>query len=263
MYKLVVAYDGTDYFGWQLQKRDVTVAGILADRFKKVFGREVTLVGASRTDAGVHALGQVVSFSSDLVIEPGRLRSAWNGRLPRDIMIRALSYEPGFYALRNVEQKIYWYHISPRRPLPFVARYALWHRFPFERQALYDALQRFVGTHDFRSYCTGDERVNTVRTVTAIELDWIEAYQVYRVTVKGPGFLRYMIRRMVGAALQVASMPQHYSADEITRVLQLCDPSHDLPTAPAHGLLLRKIQYASCATPSESGIVNYAEGELV
>jgi len=248
-YRMTISYDGTDYYGWQLQKREVTVAGVLAARFKKVFGREITIVGASRTDAGVHALGQVASFSSDLAIEPERLRSAWNGRLPRDITIRNLVVDASFYALRSVRHKVYWYHIMPQRPLPFFARYALWYRFPFNEQKFHDALQRFVGTHDFRSYCTGDDQVSTIRTVTSIHVEYVAAYGAHRVVVQGPGFLRYMIRRMVGAALHVAT--HDLPVDEITRVLQLCDPYHALPTAPAHGLLLRKVLYAPCASRTE------------
>lgn len=242
-YKMIVAYDGTNYHGWQLQNNKPTIAGVLSDQFQKVFGRQIILAGASRTDAGVHALGQVVSFKTDLNINSYKFKQAWNGRLPQDIHIRSI--EPvadNFYSQRNVCQKIYWYHVFPQRPLPFFARYGLYYRFPFNPEQLQEALQLFVGTHDFRSFCTGDEKMNTIRTVDAISMKYIKQYGAYRIIVQGQGFLRYMIRRMIGAALHVATY-QHLSIDDIIRVRDAKDPLHCLPTAPAHGLILRKIEY--------------------
>jgi tRNA pseudouridine38-40 synthase len=243
---MTVAYDGTDYYGWQLQSEHVTIAGMLEARFKEVFGRSIRIMGASRTDAGVHALGQAVSFSSDLIIDPERMRRAWNGCLPRDIHIRSIELLPGFYALNNVKQKIYWYHFFTSRPLPMGSRYGLFYRYPIDLEKMRAALQVFVGTHDFRAFCTDDERESTIRTVDAIDLIYIPHYQAYRVIIRGQGFLRYMIRRMVGAALHAAARPE-LSANDIRAALLAKDPGHQFPTAPAHGLTLRKIIYSSCS----------------
>ena len=173
------------------------------------------MAGSSRTDAGVHALGQVVSFKTDLKITPIALKQAWNGRLPTDIHIRSIEpVSDDFYSQRDVRQKTYWYHIFPQRPLPFFARYGLPYRFPFDVDKLQSCLQLFVGTHDFRSFCTGDEKVNTVRTIDAIHLQYIKHYRAYRIVIQGPGFLRYMIRRIVGASLHVATH-EHLSTDDI------------------------------------------------
>lgn len=242
-FKLLIAYDGTDYHGWQVQPDKATVAGVLQARFKKVFGHEIHLTGASRTDAGVHALGQVATLNTDIVIDPQKLCSAWNGRLPADIRIRAATCVPDeFHPQRNVATKIYWYHIFTERPLPGFARYGSWYRFPIDMHKLQAALQLFVGTHDFRSFCTGDEQESTVRSVTAIRVIPLIHYRAYRIEVVGPGFLRYMIRRMVGAALYVAAHPQ-MSVTEIATVLAARNPLHTLPSAPAQGLVLRKIVY--------------------
>lgn len=242
-YKLLIAYDGTSYHGWQIQPDAITVAGVLQERFKKVFGHEIHLVGASRTDAGVHALGQVALCTTPISLDPQKLCSAWNGRLPEDIRIRCAQAVPAtFHPQRNVQTKTYWYHVFTERPLPGFARYGSWYRFPVSYEKLQAGLKLFEGTHDFRSFCTGDEQESTVRTVTAIRVVRLPRYRAYRIEVQGPGFLRYMIRRMVGAALYVASHDT-LSVEEITRTLAACNPLHTLPSAPAQGLVLRKIIY--------------------
>ncbi len=239
---MVVAYDGTAYHGWQEQPAVSTVVGELKRRFREVFGRKVTIIGASRTDAGVHALGQVALVKTDFPIEPQRLRAAWNALLPADIHIRSLVVaEPDFHPQRNVLQKTYWYHISTERMLPFFARSVVHYRFPFAVERLEAALQLFVGTHDFRSFCTGDE-LATVRTIDKITVTYHKKYRFYRIAVQGQGFARYMIRRLVGAALFVAARPE-VCLELLTETLQACDPLHKLPTAPAHGLVLRRIVY--------------------
>ncbi len=242
-YKMVIAYDGTQYHGWQFQPHEQTVAGVLQEKFKKTFGRPIAVIGTSRTDAGVHALGQVAMCVTDLRIAPAALLRAWNGALPSDILIRSL--EPvaeTFHAQRNVRQKTYWYHIFTKRPLPMHAPYGHYYRLPFDVDLLHSCLQAFVGTHDFRSFCTGDDQLSTVRTVDAIHLEYHKNYGAYRIVVQGPGFLRYMIRRTVGAALHCATY-QELSKEHLLTVFAAKNPLNRLPTAPAQGLMLRKIVY--------------------
>ncbi|MFA6066614.1 MAG: tRNA pseudouridine(38-40) synthase TruA [Candidatus Babeliaceae bacterium] len=241
-YKLIIAYSGTAYHGWQQQKDAVSVAGMLQARFKKTFGHDITLVGASRTDAGVHAMGQVAVFKTEITIEPTIMMRAWNGCLPPDILIRSLDFAPEiFHPQRNVLEKTYYYHIFTQRPLPWFAPYGLYYYRPLDNQKLHDALQVFAGTHDFRSFCTGDDMECTIRTVNSLTFSYMKRYSMYRIIVKGPGFLRYMIRRMVGAAINVASTD--IPVEKVTEVLEQKHPLHTLPTAPAHGLMLRKIIY--------------------
>lgn len=241
--KIIVAYDGTDYFGWQVQPEQKTVAGMLQETFAYVFGSGIVISAASRTDAGVHALGQVAVFTTDLAIEPEQLRSAWQNVLPESILIRSIeAVSLDFNPRHRVKQKTYYYHFFQERPLPMVARYGFNYRFPVDIKKLHECLQVFVGTHDFRSFCTGDEYENTVRTIDSISIEYLHRFKSYRIIVKGPGFLRYMIRRIVGACLEVASRDTLTIAD-LQKALEQKNPLQLLPTAPAHGLWLYKIVY--------------------
>lgn len=244
-YVLLISYDGTDYHGWQTQHHCVTVSGKLMDAFNDAFAMPVSLQGASRTDAGVHALGQVAHLETDLDLDQDIIKKAWNGRLPRDIMIRNLIKGPDdFHALKNVQEKVYHYHFFLERPLPFIARYGMVCRMRVDFDKLYEGLQIFVGEHDFRSFCTGDEQESTIRTITSIEIVYLKKFKVYRVIVRGKSFLRYMIRRLVGAALDCAMRPSK-SIDALRNALEEKNPQQQLPTAPPQGLLLRKITYSS------------------
>jgi len=244
-YKIIVAYDGTDYSGWQVQEDQTTVAGVLQDTFKSVFGKDIIIAAASRTDAGVHALGQTAVFTTDLVIDPLKLREAWQNILPESILIRSIAEVATDWNPRhNVQQKTYYYHFFQERPLPFSARYGYYYRYPVDTDKLKECLNVFVGTHDFRSFCTGDDYENTVRTIDAVDIEYIHRFKAYRVSIKGPGFLRYMIRRIVGACLEVASRDT-LKIDDLKIALEQKNPLQLLPTAPAKGLMLYKIIYYS------------------
>ncbi len=243
-YKLVIAYDGSSYCGWQSQVNKLSVSQVLNDSFKSTFGKFVRIVGASRTDAGVHALGQVVRIETDMVILAEKLRFAWNNALPFDIVIRSIKeIDKSFNPFFGVESKIYHYHFFINRPLPFLQRYGYYHPYPINIDLLYDALQFFVGTHDFRSFRSSEDmRSNTIRTIDSIDLEHIKRYNVYRIVIKGQKFLRHMIRRIVGASFAVATRT-NVSLAYLKLVMEARDPSHVLPNAPAQGLLLYKIIY--------------------
>ena len=241
-YKILIAYDGLDYYGWQLQPDVPTITSVLQNSFKAVFKKEIHVVGASRTDAGVHALGQVARFYSDIVIAPEKMLKAWNNLLPRDILIRKLELvDDSFHPQRNVAQKTYYYHFFTKKPLPFLARYGFYRDMLLNYEKLQECLQIFVGTHDFRSFCTGYEQESTIRTIDSLSLQYFKRYGVYRIEIKGPGFLRYMIRRIVGACLNIALT--HRSIEELSIALAAKDPQQHLFTAPAHGLILSGITY--------------------
>ncbi|MGE0206927.1 MAG: tRNA pseudouridine(38-40) synthase TruA [Candidatus Babeliales bacterium] len=241
-YKLVVAYDGTDYTGWQIQSHTLSIAAVLQNRFKKVFGKTIKIVTASRTDAGVHALANVVSFSTDLAISTEKMMFAWNNALPENISLLSLhKVHANFQPRKNVNYKTYWYHVFTERPLPFFARYGYYHYQSLDIEKLKKALAIFVGKHDFRAF-TCDERKVTVRTIDSITLEYVAEIKAYRIIVKGRSFLRHMIRRIVGACLKVASDPT-LSLDFLRMVLEKKDPNHWLPNAPAQGLTLHSILY--------------------
>lgn len=243
VYKIVVAYDGTQYHGWQYQPDAVTVVSVLQDHFFAVFKQKISISGASRTDAGVHALGQVASFALSIKIAPETLKFAWNNSLPNDILIRDISIvADDFNPRHNVLCKTYHYYFFIDRPLPLVQHRGWYFSHTVDMSLLQQALQLFVGTHDFRSFCTGYDMHSTVRTINSIHLEYDEPMQAYKIVVKGPGFLRYMIRRIVGASLAVASKDQ-FSCEDIIVALAKKDPAQTLPNSPAKGLVLYEIEY--------------------
>ncbi|HZW60616.1 MAG TPA: tRNA pseudouridine(38-40) synthase TruA, partial [Candidatus Babeliales bacterium] len=223
-YKLTVSYDGTQYYGWQKQPNRITVEQILHDSFVTVFRTDCVLSGASRTDAGVHALGQVVLLKTELELDAAKMKFAWNNSLPADIHISSLkAVDATFNPYRLVQQKTYWYHFFIDRPLPFCAGHGWYVRKPVSIEKLEQVLQIFVGTHDFRSFSTGNERENTVRTIDSIEVKRLKQKNTYRIVVKAPRFLRYMIRRIVGAAI-AASCSDRFSVDHVREVLEKKNP---------------------------------------
>ena len=243
-YKIIVSYDGSSYHGWQVQKDKKSVASVLQHRFERTFFQTISLVGASRTDAGVHALGQVASFATDLPITTQKMKRVWNNALPSNIVIRSLAkVKKTFHPQRRVKQKTYWYHIFIKRPLPFFERYGFFCKRSLDVSIFKKSLEVFVGTHDFRSFCTGyDCGPNTVRTIDGIRVTFLKKYSAYRVTIKGKSFLRYMIRRIVGASLEIACK-KNGSIDELKKALKECNPEQPFTTAAAKGLLLYHIEY--------------------
>lgn len=242
-YRLIIAYDGTDFQGWHEQPHKQTVEDALYEAFKTAFAKEGYIVAASRTDAGVHALGQVVLLQTSLDLDTHLMQKVWNDKLPSAILIRSLEKVSNlFHPQRNVQQKIYWYHIFTQRPLPFVSRYGWYYRNSFTTEKLQRCLDVFKGTHDFRSFCSSDYQKDTIRTIDDIRLIYIKRYNVYRVEVYGARFLYNMIRRIVGASLYVASR-QNMSENDLKIALEAKNPEQTLPNAAACGLLLYKIMY--------------------
>lgn len=243
LYKLRIAYDGTEYHGWQVQEHERTIAGMLEQRFLDTFSCPVSIVGASRTDGGVHAYDQVALCRTGLDLDPEQLKVVWNRALPADIMIRSLvRTNMDFHPHHGVVEKTYWYHIFEQRPSPFIARYGWYQSRKIDYQKLEESLQYAVGTHDFRSFCTGEDHASTIRTIHGIDVIALPRYHAIRIVVRGPSFLYRMIRRIVGGAVHVAT---HRSIDTsyFHEILEARNPLHMLTTAPARGLLLRKIRY--------------------
>lgn len=243
-YKMIISYDGTDYYGWQTLKGLPSIASTMQKVFWKTFGKEIILKGASRTDAGVHAMGQVVMFKTDLVLEADKIKFAWNNSLPADILIRSIEMVDESHSIYDdIAYKIYHYHFFTHRPLPFAQRYGYYHYYATDIEKLERCLQIFVGTHDFRSFASSeDERENMVRTIDSIRVEYLHRFGAYRIVVTGHSFLRHMVRRMVGAALKVASSKQ-LDASDLAKALDEKNPEQELPNAPAQGLMLYKIVY--------------------
>ncbi|MBP9765405.1 tRNA pseudouridine(38-40) synthase TruA [Candidatus Babeliales bacterium] len=245
IYRIVVAYDGTDYHGWQEQSGATTVSGTLMCAHSRVFFQEAKILGASRTDAGVHALGQVAIVRSPVAVEPEIMLRAWSKALPPDITIRSIHVLPHLvHPHDGVIQKTYAYHFFIQRPLPFVQRYGVFIYKPVDIDKLKQALNIFTGTHDFRSFCSGNDLVDTIRTIDSVQVTYVSTWNAYRIEMKGKSFLRYMVRRIVGACLQ-AAIDSSITLDDLKTVLERKNPSHTLPNAPAKGLILEQITYES------------------
>ena len=241
-YKIIISYDGTDFAGWQVQPNGKGIANVLQDRFAAVFNEKIKLVGASRTDAGVHARGQVAIFSTNLSLDHKVIKRAWNDALPPSIVIQSLEETPSdFHPRYGVKQKTYHYHFFLERPSPFVERYGWFFTHDIDTEKLNNALALFVGEHDFRSFCTGDEMDTTIRSIDEISVEFNEKLGAHRITFKARGFLRYMIRRIVGACMEVASKDVPITI--LTEALEKKDPKQNLHNAPAKGLCLESIRY--------------------
>ena len=242
-YKLCITYDGTDYQGWQSQPHKKTIVDVLQGSFARIFGSRITLLGASRTDAGVHAHGQIARLQTDLAIDPERMKHAWNSSLPLAICIRdILPVSEDFHPHKNVIEKSYCYRLFRTRPLPLDARFGWLYTYMHQVDVgqFIAALQLYVGTHDFRSFCKLDEEKSTVRTVYSIAVAQEPAYIDIR--IRGDGFLRYQIRRMIGYALDVARRTDK-SLDDIRQMIKQPNAQQTLLKAGAAGLCLEEVCY--------------------
>ncbi len=242
-WKLTLAYDGTDYGGWQVQPNRVTVQGLLEAALERIEGRPVKADGSGRTDAGVHALAQVASCTLVNPIPAHGLRKAVNRILPPAIRVvdaRTVSVE--FHARRSALAKTYEYRVMRAETCPpFEARYTYWHPYPLDEAAMLAAAQRLVGELDFRSFASagGSPGPSTVRTVLSSEWHRDEDRFVYR--VRGTGFLYRMVRNLVGTMIEVGR--GSFSVDDIDRVLAARDRRQAGATAPARGLFLVGVEY--------------------
>ena len=240
-YKAIVSYDGTNYQGWQSQDHGNTIQDTIIRSYKNTFFSNITIAGASRTDSGVHALGQVIGIDISLDFAEEKLIKILNDNLPKDILIKKLQKCPELFNPRkNVLQKIYHYDISLIKCSPFASRYCWYSGKDLDLTKLKSLPDVFKGTHDFRSFCTGDDAESTIRTIDEIEIDYFE--DRIRFIIKGQGFLRYMIRRLVGSMIIVAAYPA-LSRNNLIKALLEKNPQQSFLTAPACGLTLINIDY--------------------
>jgi tRNA pseudouridine38-40 synthase len=255
-YKLVIAYRGTRYHGWQTQpalknysgeappegEGIPTIQETLERTLRSVVNHKVTLVGSSRTDAGVHAKGQLAHFDTDqLQIPPEGMRRAVNHRLPDDLIIRSI--EPvteAFHAIRSTRTKRYQYFIWHEEDRPIFFGDLAWHRWlPLDVDAMKEAAKHLVGTHDFASFAKpGHGRAETVRTLFACDVSYRKPKLI--IGVEGSGFLWNMVRIIVGTLAEVGL--GKYKPDDIPTMLAAKDRTAAGGTAPPQGLWLQWIK---------------------
>jgi tRNA pseudouridine38-40 synthase len=241
-FKLTIAYDGTDFHGWQMQSSRPTIQGELVSVLRQLTQENVQLQATGRTDAGVHALGQVCSFRTQSGLSAGDFHRALNALLPPSIrIVKAEEVGPNFSARFSARGKVYRYRIYRGRVVPpMLWRYVLYYPFPLDEDAMRDAAARFVGVHDFTSFAasTGSEEDDKERVmereIYSAELVRSVDSEELVFTVHGRSFLRYMVRKMVGTLLDVGR--GKLKPEDIDRLYELRDRSKSGPTVPAHGL---------------------------
>jgi tRNA pseudouridine38-40 synthase len=250
-FKLTIAYDGTDFHGWQIQKNKPTVQGEIVSVLRRLTQEDTQLLGAGRTDAGVHALGQVGSFRTQSALSALEFHRALNALLPPTIRIVAVE-EMGadFNARWSAKGKIYRYRIYRGKVVPpLLWRYVLHYPFPLDEDAMRDAAARFVGMHDFTSFAasTGseddDKERNMQREIFSTELRRTEDSEELWFTVHGRSFLRYMVRKMVGTLLEVGR--GKLTPADIDKLYELKDRSKSGPTVPPQGLFMVMVDHDS------------------
>jgi len=245
--RVCLSYDGSEHHGWQVQPGRRTIQGDLADAVESVTGERVVVHGSGRTDAGVHALGQVAHLHLRASQLPAaNLARALNARLPPQIrVLEAAEAEAGFHARHSARRKLYRYRIFRGAVCPpFLWRYVYHHPYPLDEDAMALAAPGFVGTHDFRSFAAtaaagAQGREDTVRTVLCSRVGRDGAELV--VEVEGQGFLHHMVRNLVGFLLEVGRGAR--SGAEIAAVLQARARQAAARTAPPQGLYLVRVEY--------------------
>ena len=240
--KLTIAYDGTNYCGWQIQPNGITIEEILNKALSKMTGEEILVIGASRTDSGVHAMGNVAVFDTETTIPAEKIAVALNQRLPDDIVITKSEEVPLNFHPRYCNcSKTYEYHIiNTRIPIPTKRLTNYFVSYVLDIDKMRQAASYLVGEHDFVSFCNVRTDVeNTVRTITA--LDILTNGNEITIRITGNGFLYNMVRIIVGTLVRVGR--GFYEPEKVKEILEAKDRKAAGVTAPAHGLMLVEIKY--------------------
>jgi tRNA pseudouridine38-40 synthase len=247
-YRLLIQYDGTDFHGWQIQDGLRTVQGELTRALSLLDGREVVIHGSGRTDAGVHAEGQVASVQLQREITPQKLRNAINGNLPRDVRaLFAAKVPDDFHARYSAVSKTYLYRVVHGQVMsPFWARYALQEGRPLDLERLRSCASLFLGEHDWMAFsATQSDAESRVRKVIEVDIrdgwDGRGHCHLVEFVVTANGFLRYMVRSIAGTLLAVGR--REIDGETVARAIQEGIRELAGPTAPAHGLTLKRVQY--------------------
>lgn len=239
---LIVAYDGTNYHGWQMQPNTVTIEQILNEKLSELLKEDVQVIGASRTDAGVHAEGNVAVFDTNTSIPGEKISYALNHLLPEDIVIQeSFEVEPDFHPRKCDSIKTYQYRILNRNfNLPVKGRNAYHFYRKLDLDKMREAAAYFVGKHDFKNFCSSHTQAkSTIRIIYSFDIE--EEDEEIVLTVSGNGFLYNMVRMLTGTLLDVGT--GRMSPDKIPELLAAKERVHSPNTAPARGLTLLDIEY--------------------
>lgn len=239
---LTVAYDGTNYHGWQLQPNVITVESVLNKALTELFKEDIRVIGASRTDTGVHAMGNIAVFDTEARMPANKVSYALNQRLPEDIKIqRSIEVPVDFHPRRQNSKKTYEYKILNKEfSMPVYRLYSHFTYVPLNIELMQEAANYLVGEHDFKSFCSVNTVAETtVRTIYDVSVSKNEDMISIRVT--GSGFLYNMVRIIAGTLMEVGK--GNIKPQEIEAILRACDRTKAGPTAPACGLTLVQYEY--------------------
>lgn len=237
---LVVAYEGTAYQGWQVQKNACTIEQILNETLSELLGEPITVTGASRTDSGVHSLGNVAVFDTDTRIPAEKLSYALNQRLPADIVIQSSrEVASSFHPRKCKSRKTYEYRILNRTfPIPTLRRDTFFYHYPLDAERMNKAASYLIGRHDFKSFCSiHTQATDTVRELYACSVTRRDDLIILR--IEGEGFLYNMVRIIAGTLIEVGCGKRE--PEEVKEILASCDRGAAGPTAPACGLTMMGI----------------------
>lgn len=241
-YKLIVAYDGSNYVGWQIQPNGISIQGLLEQSLKRLLREEIRVIGASRTDAGVHALHQVAHFETESPIEAYKICFGLNAILPRDIRVKeVLSCLDSFHAQLSALRKTYHYHLyRGHEDDPFKRFYHFHYRLPLNLALMRQAATFLEGTHDFTSFANkGSSATSFQRTIFKLHL--IEEGQYLRFECTGNGFLYKMVRNLVAVLIEIGK--EKMTIADIQKLLLEKERRLAPAPAPARGLFLVKVEY--------------------
>lgn len=240
--KLTIAYDGTNYCGWQIQPNGITIEEIVNKALSKLTGEKIVVIGASRTDSGVHAMGNVAVFDTETTIPPERVTMAVNRILPEDIVVVKSEEVPLDFHPRYCDcEKTYEYHIvNTRIPIPTKRLTNYFVSYELDLDKMREGASYLIGEHDFASFCNIKTDVeSTVRTVKELEI--LENGEEITIRISGNGFLYNMVRIIVGTLIRVGR--GFYEPVQVKEILEAKNRKAAGVTAPPHGLMLMEIRY--------------------
>lgn len=240
--KLTVAYDGTNYCGWQIQPNGITIEEVLNKSIRKLTGEDIQVIGASRTDSGVHALGNVAVFDTESPIPPERFSYALNQRLPEDItIVKSEEVQQDWHPRYQDSLKTYEYQIiNSKTAIPTKRLYNCFVSFDLNIERMRKGAEYLVGEHDFAAFCCiRTNAKTTVRTITDIKLT--QNGQEITIRVTGNGFLYNMVRIIVGVLIRVGR--GFYEPEKVKELLDGVERTQEAITAPPQGLCLMEISY--------------------
>lgn len=241
--KIILEYDGTSYHGWQRQPNGITIQETLESVIQQITQKNIVLIGSGRTDTGVHALNQVANFRTSSSIECYNLMRGINSLLPHDIVVKDLSdVDNGFHARYSAKSKVYSYQICNRAVRPALQKRYSWHVYDtLDQSQMEEALQCLIGTMDFSSFCGANDDVSDhIRTIMAIDIKK-KSDDMLVVTIEADGFLRHMVRNIIGTLVDVGK--HKLSLSGFTEIIEAMDRTKAGMTAPPQGLFLKEVRY--------------------